>query len=230
MGTNLFLSALVWGFMGLSVGIGGFLWTAVPFMGAIFMLIMPVNGIILMYFREEKQPVQTLGKVAMGWIYVFFPFLLFYFLSFASCQIGFDGKLADCYEPRLALGVLMIVWMCDIAAYFGGKAMGKHKLFERISPKKTWEGTVSGAIGGLGMAVLFEFVWPLSWSWIGAGILIVVIAQMGDLVESMLKRSLDIKDSGTILPGHGGILDRFDGLFLALPVLVIYYILFMLFS
>jgi phosphatidate cytidylyltransferase len=126
------------------------------------------------------------------------------------------------------LGFLLILWLNDTGAYLIGSWIGKHKLFERISPKKTWEGSMGGAFMALltswGMALLVKGI-PL-WQWISIGLIIVIFGTLGDLVESMLKRSLGIKDSGTILPGHGGILDRFDALLLAVPFVFVFLAIF----
>ncbi len=112
----------------------------------------------------------------------------------------------------------------DTGAYLVGRKFGKHKLFERISPKKTWEGSFGGAILGLGVGYLNAQLFPdLSlFNWMIVALLVVVFGSLGDLVESMFKRSLGIKDSGKLLPGHGGILDRFDGIFIAAPVVYTY--------
>ncbi|EJF08600.1 CDP-archaeol synthase [Pontibacter sp. BAB1700] len=117
---------------------------------------------------------------------------------------------------------MLLIWSSDTGAYIAGKNFGRNKLFERISPGKTWEGWAGGAI----LTVLVG--WLLSmffhdlelYQWIGVAIIVSVFGVLGDLVESLLKRSLGVKDSGTLLPGHGGILDRFDSLILAVPFIV----------
>jgi phosphatidate cytidylyltransferase len=122
-----------------------------------------------------------------------------------------------------------LLWTSDTGAYLAGRSFGKHKLFERISPKKTWEGSIGGFIlvtivaYTLSHFELFDAIDTVDWLIVGA--LIVIFGTYGDLFESLLKRNLRIKDSGTILPGHGGVLDRFDGLFLAVPA-VFFYLLF----
>lgn len=125
----------------------------------------------------------------------------------------------------MALGILFLFWTLDSFAYFGGRLFGKHKLFERISPKKTWEGSLIGAGFCIGLGVLFQFVWPVGWNWIVLAAIISVTGQLGDLVESMFKRSLQLKDSGGLLPGHGGILDRFDGFIISVPFIALFLLL-----
>ena len=128
------------------------------------------------------------------------------------------------YDIHLPLAFLLMLWASDTGAYLFGRKLGKTKLFERHSPKKSWE----GFFGGVFTSVLVAFIISLffkeisSLVWIGMAVLVVTFGTLGDLVESMLKRSLNVKDSGNILPGHGGILDRFDGLLIAAPVVFTY--------
>ena len=122
----------------------------------------------------------------------------------------------------------MIVWANDSWAYLGGRWLGKHKLFERISPGKTWEGSIVGGIVALLFAYLMSIFLPKYTliDWLSIAAIMIVTSTLGDLVESMLKRSLGVKDSGNMLPGHGGILDRFDGMYLAIPAIWAYLTLF----
>jgi phosphatidate cytidylyltransferase len=143
-------------------------------------------------------------------------------LVYVGGTLGTGLALAD--RPRELILACTIVFMSDTGAYFVGRALGRHKLYEKISPKKT----VEGAVGGLLASVLGGFVgiwalgldlgWPLV---LGLGVGGAVMGQLGDLVESMLKRSAGVKDSGKLLPGHGGFLDRVDGLMFALPLFVV---------
>jgi phosphatidate cytidylyltransferase len=119
------------------------------------------------------------------------------------------------------------VWLADTAAYFVGLSFGKHKLFPRISPKKSWEGAIGGVVGStaafVGMSKLLLPGVPLNMA-VGCGVVIGIIGPIGDLAESLLKRDAVVKDSGGILPGHGGVFDRFDSMLFAAPaVLVICY-------
>jgi len=129
---------------------------------------------------------------------------------------NYDGN----FEPLRILGILFLVWVNDTGAYFTGRKFGKTKLFERVSPKKTWEGSVGGAVTVFIVAYLLILIFPPVFSatqWLGIALISIVFGTLGDLIESLLKRTLKVKDSGTILPGHGGILDRFDALIFALP-------------
>jgi phosphatidate cytidylyltransferase len=125
------------------------------------------------------------------------------------------------------LGFFIITWFHDTGAYLYGKRFGKHKLFERISPKKTWEGSIAGALVAILTSAGFSSLVPgIAWfDWIVLAGLIIIFGTFGDLAESMFKRSLNIKDSGHILPGHGGILDRFDTVFISAPFVFLYFIL-----
>jgi phosphatidate cytidylyltransferase len=121
--------------------------------------------------------------------------------------------------PR-AIGMFLLIWTNDSFAFLTGKFFGKTKLFERISPKKTWEGTIGGGLLTILVAALLAFFYNDKQDlifWIGAAIIVVPCSVLGDLLESLFKRNLNLKDSGTILPGHGGILDRFDAALFTVP-------------
>jgi phosphatidate cytidylyltransferase len=129
------------------------------------------------------------------------------------------------HNPFLVLGLFVVIWIYDTGAYLVGTLFGKHKLFERISPKKTWEGAIGGGLISVLIStfVLSKYLPVLSiWQWAIGAILIVVFGTFGDLSESLLKRSAGVKDSGNILPGHGGILDRFDSALSASVVFWLY--------
>ena len=124
------------------------------------------------------------------------------------------------------LAFVSIIWVNDIFAYMVGISIGKHRLCERISPKKSWEGFFGGLVASVGFAVLFGYYLGGNLVvWAGLGLVTALTGVAGDLVESMMKREADVKDSGKMMPGHGGFLDRFDALFLAVPFAMIYLIL-----
>ena len=163
---------------------------------------------------QPKMPVDELKTLVFGFFYTIIPMI---FLMYAAYS---NGK----YEYSLIWGILFLIWANDTGAYFTGRYLGKHKLFERISPKKTWE----GSFGGLALSLLtamwlsqsFDVLEP--WQWFVIAIITAVAGGIGDLVASMIKRSLRIKDSGSIIPGHGGILDRFDALILSAPFVYVF--------
>lgn len=180
-----------------------------------YFLIFPASAciyLIYLYRKHSKKPFRGIAFTFLGILYVAVPFSLLNVIAFHP----------GAYTFELILGALMILWANDTGAYFAGVRYGKRKLFERVSPKKSWEGSVGGLILATAMAYcLFNFtsVMPL-WQWLTFSIIIVIGGTYGDLVESLFKRSIEIKDSGRIIPGHGGFLDRFDGLLLAAPFLV----------
>lgn len=166
-------------------------------------------------FQAYDKPFERTAFAFLAIIYIALPYGLLHYVVFSSGQ----------YNYKIILGILLLLWANDTGGYFGGRFLGKHKLYERISPKKTWEGSVSGALLSLIIgACIFYFANSLSLPvWLGLAAIIVVAGSLGDLVESQLKRSLSIKDSGTSIPGHGGFLDRFDGLIVAVPFIAAYF-------
>lgn len=173
---------------------------------------------IIKLFENTHQEFITLAYQLMGIIYITIPLVM---LS----KLGFFNMLV--YSHGIPMGFFVLLWTSDTGAYLAGRSMGKHKLFERVSPKKTWEGSIGGLVLTLlvayGLSHLFDEV-SLT-DWFVMAILIVVFGTFGDLFESLMKRNLHIKDSGKILPGHGGVLDRFDGLFLSAPAVFFYLLL-----
>ena len=128
------------------------------------------------------------------------------------------------YAGMLPFSVFVFLWASDSGAYCFGSLFGRHKLFPRISPNKSWEGSVGGGLVAVAASQIFACFEPSlgRWEWLGLALTVVIFGTWGDLVESLLKRQLQIKDSGNILPGHGGMLDRFDSSLLAIPASVIY--------
>lgn len=184
-----------------------YLMLAVPFVSAIF---------IAELYKKEKIPFANISYTFVGFVYVTVPFCFFYSLGYL---LNFYQ-----YSYHLPLSFLLMLWANDTGAYLFGMKFGKRRLFERHSPKKSWEGFFGGVFTSLVVAfVIAQFFAEINHLvWAGMAVLISCFGTLGDLVESMLKRSLDAKDSGSFLPGHGGFLDRFDGLLIAAPVVYVY--------
>ncbi|ASB48697.1 phosphatidate cytidylyltransferase [Alkalitalea saponilacus] len=180
------------------------------------MLIVPmIMGVFITeLFRNSTTPLLNIACTLIIPFYVALPFSFLHFLVYLNG--------AYCYMPLL--GFFILIWANDSGAYLVGVNFGKNKLFERISPKKTWEGTIGGfiftVISAYALSLLIKDVSTLNWLIIG--IIVSIMGSLGDLVESMLKRSVNIKDSGSLLPGHGGILDRFDAVIFAAPLVCTY--------
>lgn len=165
-------------------------------------------------FTKSEQPFANIAYIILGIIYIGVPFALLDF-------IAFEGEH---FYAKTVFGLLMLTWMNDTGAYLVGSRFGKTPLLPRVSPKKTWEGSVGGGVITFMVAVVLYFsLDELSLiNWLVLAAIVSVFASLGDLVESMLKRSVAIKDSGTLLPGHGGLLDRFDGFIFCLPFAAAY--------
>jgi phosphatidate cytidylyltransferase len=188
----------VWAFAGLTV----IVFAAAPFF-------------LLELFLNPARPFDNVGRHLLGLFYISIPFTLLVYLSMPLGEFFTDGE----YTPWRVFGLLGLVWTNDTMAYLVGSQIGKRKLFERISPGKTWEGFIGGGLCTMAVA------WGIShWldaytpaQWLALAAVAAIFGTLGDLVESMLKRSLGIKDSGNLLPGHGGLLDRFDAFVFAIP-------------
>jgi phosphatidate cytidylyltransferase len=209
--------------------------------------------IVLIFINElylyNKRPFSSIAYTFLGIIYVAFPISLFSYIVFGTgvslesfathpeneANIDIINQFVDyfyflkptheiVYQPKILLGYFLLLWTYDTFAYLVGITFGRHRLFERISPKKSWEGFIGGALITLGGAYILGLIFKelTTVNWIVVAAIIIIMGTYGDLVESMFKRSLNIKDSGKILPGHGGILDRFDAVLLSAPVVFIY--------
>ncbi|MBL7905847.1 MAG: phosphatidate cytidylyltransferase [Bacteroidales bacterium] len=184
------------------------------------LLILPALSIVELY-RKSASPFMNVAAGFLGLVWVVLPLAL---LS------GFFNSEAEgvWLQSGALLGFFLILWIYDSGAYIFGSLMGKHRMLERISPKKSWEGFVGGSLAGILTAYMISasFTEFSFGKWLLVAVLIIVFGTFGDLVESMLKRSTGVKDSGSLLPGHGGILDRFDAVLLAAPpVYVLLYFL-----
>ncbi len=182
-----------------------------------YFLIFPIVSCVYMiklYKKFERKPFTNIAFTFLGIFYVAVPIAL---LNIAVFENGY-------YNYEIMFGCLFILWASDTGAYFAGTFFGRRKLFERISPKKSWEGFFGGAMLALIFSYgLSQFFHSISLTqWIVVGLIIIVGGTFGDLVESLLKRSIEIKDSGNSIPGHGGFLDRFDGLLISAPFIVAY--------
>lgn len=183
----------------------------------IFLGVIPliISVFIVELYRKSEYAFVNIGFTFLGILYIAVPF------SFANYLVFAPGKM---YNYQLLLGFFFLTWSFDTLAYVFGVSFGKHRLFERISPKKSWEGFIGGLVSSIGIAYLISlFFTQLDFmNWAILSILIAVFGTYGDLVESSFKRNIDEKDSGSILPGHGGILDRFDSVFFTLPLFYLY--------
>ena len=176
-------------------------------------------------YLKDEDPVNNWAYTLMSQLYIALPFSLLNVLAFRSTGTSIQ------YSYLAPLSIFVFLWVNDAGAYICGSLLGRHKLFPRISPGKSWEGSIGG---GLLVVAASIGVWYLTeqygvndlgltaWEWAGLGLVIVIFGTWGDLVESLLKRTLHIKDSGNILPGHGGMLDRFDSTLMAVPASVVY--------
>lgn len=180
------------------------------------MLIVPATFVCELW-RKSPTPIENIATTFMGVIYVALPMSMVLFIP---------QLLVGKWSAWVMLAFISIIWANDIFAYLVGCSIGKHRLCERISPKKSWEGFVGGVIGAVGIALLFGYIFDGSLLvWGGLGVVTALASVVGDLVESLMKREADVKDSGKMMPGHGGFLDRFDALYLAVPFALFYLII-----
>jgi phosphatidate cytidylyltransferase len=180
-------------------------------------------------YLKQEDPIHDWAYTMMSQLYIALPFSLLNVLAFHQSEAG----PFSVFDPILPLSVFVFLWINDTGAYLFGSLLGRHKLFPRISPGKSWEGSIGGAV------LVMLVAWGISYltdqysilniqysmsplAWVGLGLTVVIFGTWGDLVESLFKRTLGIKDSGSILPGHGGMLDRFDSSLLAIPAAVVY--------
>jgi phosphatidate cytidylyltransferase len=177
--------------------------------------------IIIEVYRKKEKPLINAAVTIFGLIYIALPVSL---LNIMNDDIG--GTVFHSF-PAYLTAYFLITWIYDTGAYLVGKNFGKHKFFERISPKKTWEGTIGGMFVAIGAAIGFFFITEglQLVHLLALTLLVILFGTFGDLAESLFKRSLNLKDSGSILPGHGGILDRFDTIFVSAPFVFLYFVI-----
>ncbi|MGC6469910.1 MAG: phosphatidate cytidylyltransferase [Flavobacteriales bacterium] len=177
----------------------------------LFLLV--INAIEL--FRNKENSLKNIAITLFGIFYISVPLSLTFFLTHYNLKE---------FNYTLLLCIIILIWMSDIGGYFIGSKFGKNKLFERVSPKKTWEGALGGLIFSIiSCIIISNFTTVLSpLQWIIFGVVITAGSIIGDLIESMIKRAVNVKDSGTILPGHGGVLDRIDSALFVIPLAYIF--------
>jgi phosphatidate cytidylyltransferase len=196
-----------------------------------YLILVPVVMItmVIELYRKQEKPFDSLAHTFFAVIYIAVPFSMFPFSAFS--RTGINSLLPHpqiVFSPGIIVGFLLLLWANDTGAYLTGVSIGRHRLMERVSPKKSWE----GFLGGLIISVLVA--WLLSgWlgivgttGWIIISAIISITGTYGDLIESLLKRSMGVKDSGSILPGHGGFLDRFDSAIISFPLVYFFISLF----
>ncbi|MEN9918200.1 MAG: hypothetical protein RL662_636 [Bacteroidota bacterium] len=172
---------------------------------------------IAQLYLKYDNPIHSLAYAVLGQIYLALPLSLL-------CYLAFGYELDGSYHFALLLGLFVFIWVNDSFAYLAGSMFGKHRMFERISPKKSWEGFAGGVVFAIIAAIIYSnYFTQLSLiGWVGFALVMIVFGTLGDLIESLFKRTLNVKDSGKLLPGHGGILDRIDSVVFAIPAQFVY--------
>ncbi len=196
-----------------------------------FLILIPMMLVMMVIeiYRKLEKPFDSLSHTFFSVLYTALPFSMFPFAAFS--KTGLDSILPHAniiFSPGIIIGFFILLWSNDTGAYLAGMSFGRHKLMERISPKKTWEGFFGGMLASLAVAwflagwlgVVDRFHWEI------IAVVVSVAGTYGDLLESMLKRSTGVKDSGTIMPGHGGFLDRFDSTIVSFPLVYLFISLF----
>lgn len=209
--------------MFLNLAMGGYCSGLTPALIFIPYLITIIYLFISELYLKQEDPIHDWAYAMMSQLYIALPFSCINIIAFTTGE----------FYWLLPLCIFIFLWCNDTGAYCSGSLFGKHKLFPRVSPGKSWEGSIGGGILVLAVAALVSYLEPTTaegvgrsgmniLEWMGLGLVVVFFGTWGDLVESLFKRTLGIKDSGNILPGHGGMLDRFDSSLMAIPAAVVY--------
>lgn len=192
-----------------------------------FLLLIPFIAVIVIaeLYRKQEKPFDSLAHTVFGLVYTAVPFSFFPFSAFGNQGINSLIPHPEIvFSPGIVIGFFILLWVNDTGAYLTGITAGRHRLLERISPKKSWEGFFGGILFTVLIALLLSgWLGMLKpWKWLVIALIIAVSGTFGDLVESMLKRSTGIKDSGSIMPGHGGFMDRFDSALISFPLVFLF--------
>lgn len=219
---QIFLGILI----GLSIFIASYLFAIGMIEGILLTGFIPIIMTVFIFelYRNHRRPFHNIAFTYLGILYIAVPISLFNFIVFGSTSVNIT------YSYEILLGYFFLIWANDTGAYLFGVSIGKHRMFPRISPKKSWEGFFGGIIFTtiIAWAISLYFHNITFAHWLMIGLISAIAGVFGDLVESMYKRSLEVKDSGKFLPGHGGILDRFDSIFLSAPIVFAYLKIMML--
>ena len=190
--------------------------------------ILLVITFVIEVFRNRKTPIYNIATTIMGTLYVALPMATLMIIPAILNEVIY---CSNTWIPWVFLFYLLLVWGNDVFAYLVGVTMGKHRMCERLSPKKSWEGFAGGIAGSVAVGAIAAAVLGGSYGvWIGLAVVVALSSVVGDLIESMFKRDAGVKDSGSIMPGHGGILDRFDALIISAPFALIYLWVVMMFD
>ena len=218
------------GFFGYAAGIPGGVLLFIPWLLSMIYLL------VAELYLQREAPLNNWAYSMMAQIYVALPFALLSLVEFTQVNAVASPEVGTAAGCWLVLAIYVFLWVNDTGAYCVGSLLGRHKLFPRVSPGKSWEGSIGGGVLVVVVALLVAFLGPkdelvgaghttlglTAVEWAGFAVTVVVFGTWGDLIESLLKRQMGIKDSGNILPGHGGMLDRFDSSLLAIPAAIVY--------